>query len=476
MTTREELMKQVTEVGEELNKSISDIQTEVNQLKTSGTLAADQVEKLESMKTEVGESAKALSEASEKLQALEKRLDEQEALAQKLKSQGAAGTSGDADYRKAAAHLAEMRAELSGAKTHLFGDESDENLPSADEVLRHETAFLRYASQSKSKELGQVNMPEETLAVGSSLFNPSFGIAIPASMTGRMIGELYEFGSLRGLALERTVGSGSVKLMRFSGKVGLAVGNENVSWDAGDLPKGYDVSYPVVDWVATISLNRDTVEDAQFGLVDFLSNEARSAYGEKEAEYHITGDGVQKPTGILTIPTTDVSVGSLTKRETDFTKVTTVKSGVSAKLGHDTATNASYGLNPLIKMVNSLHNRYRTGATFLMNRLTFSEVVQMRDTDGNYYVNPLTMAGAPGNLRILGYPVRINDNMPDLAANSLSVAVGDWSQAYEIADRRGVFMLVDPYSNKPNIEYSFHWRSGGRPADTRAYRLLKAAA
>ena len=102
----------------------------------------------------------------------------------------------------------------------------------------------------------------------------------------------------------------------------------------------------------------------------------------------------------------------------------------------------------------------------------------VRDADGRYLM-PLSeqLSREGGGISLVSRPVFINDHMPTLGANAYFAAIGDWRQGYEIADKSAsMYALVDVYSNKPNIEITLSRRSGARVADTRAIRLLKAAA
>jgi len=167
-------------------------------------------EKLEKFKQEFADTAASLNKLQQEAQAAQKRSDELEAKVVELERKGAK-TDGLSESQLAdAIHLAEMRDEIAGRKVERFGDEDSAQLPTAKEIRLAESAFRRYARKGDRQHLG--SMPEETLAVGSGLFNPSFGFAVPPTLTGRIINELYTFGTLRGLALERTVNSDSVKV------------------------------------------------------------------------------------------------------------------------------------------------------------------------------------------------------------------------------------------------------------------------
>jgi HK97 family phage major capsid protein len=65
--------------------------------------------------------------------------------------------------------------------------------------------------------------------------------------------------------------------------------------------------------------------------------------------------------------------------------------------------------------------------------------------------------------------------MPDIAANSLSIAFGDFRRGYLVVDRAGVRVLRDPYSAKPYVLFYTTKRVGGGVQDYGAIKLMKFA-
>ena len=57
------------------------------------------------------------------------------------------------------------------------------------------------------------------------------------------------------------------------------------------------------------------------------------------------------------------------------------------------------------------------------------------------------------------------EDMPAVAANSLSIAFGDFSAGYMIVDRIGLSVLRDPYSNNPYVTFHAVRRVGGGVVD-----------
>jgi HK97 family phage major capsid protein len=59
------------------------------------------------------------------------------------------------------------------------------------------------------------------------------------------------------------------------------------------------------------------------------------------------------------------------------------------------------------------------------------------------------------------FPVIEAEDMPDIAAGSLSIVFGDFNRGYLVVDRAGVSVLRDPYPAKPYVLFYTTTRVGG---------------
>ena len=84
------------------------------------------------------------------------------------------------------------------------------------------------------------------------------------------------------------------------------------------------------------------------------------------------------------------------------------------------------------------------------------------------------LAGFGG--RLLGSPVEVDDNMPVAAANSLSVAYGNFRQGYVVVNRSGTVLIRDNITAKGKTKFNFRRRFGGGVQNFEAIKLLKMAA
>lgn len=108
-----------------------------------------------------------------------------------------------------------------------------------------------------------------------------------------------------------------------------------------------------------------------------------------------------------------------------------------------------------------------------MNSKTAGAVRKMKDADGRFMWSDGLAAAEPA--RLMGYPVLICEDMPDIAANAYAIAFGDFKAAYTIAERPDLRILRDPFRVKPNVLFYASKRVGGDVTDFAAIKLLKIA-
>ncbi|MEP7240428.1 MAG: phage major capsid protein, partial [Devosia sp.] len=179
---------------------------------------------------------------------------------------------------------------------------------------------------------------------------------------------------------------------------------------------------------------------------------------QQEGTAFVTGNGTNKPKGFL---------ASTMVAETSWAwgKLGYVKTGVSGAFA------ASDQSDILVDLVYALKAGYRQNATWVMNRKTQAAVRKLKDDSGNYIWQPA--ATADGKATLMGFPLVEAEDMPDIGADSLSIAFGDFRRGYLVVDRMGVNVLRDPYSAKPYVLFYTTKRVGGGVQNFDAIKLLK---
>ena len=106
-----------------------------------------------------------------------------------------------------------------------------------------------------------------------------------------------------------------------------------------------------------------------------------------------------------------------------------------------------------------------------MSSKTAGRVRKLKDLDGRFLWSDGLALGEPA--RLMGYPVLVAEDMPDVAMNSYSVAFGDFAAGYTVAERPDLRILRDPFSAKPHVLFYATKRVGGDVSDFAAIKLLK---
>ncbi len=196
------------------------------------------------------------------------------------------------------------------------------------------------------------------------------------------------------------------------------------------------------------------VDDSAIDIELWLSNKVAEVFTRIENKAFIYGDGSGQPKGILSY-----AAGS------SWGQIEQLDSGVNGAITSDS----------LIQLYYSLQEDYASRATFLMNRSVVQAARLLKETTTDQYLwQPSLTAGSDDTL--LGVPVRQATDMPIATADSLSVALADFSRAYTIVDRIGIRTLRDPFTDKPFVKFYTTKRVGGDVTNFDAIKLLKLTA
>ena len=198
----------------------------------------------------------------------------------------------------------------------------------------------------------------------------------------------------------------------------------------------------VFEMYAQPKATQKLLDDASIDVEAWVAEKVADKFARMEATAFINGNGTTQPKGIL-----QYGAG------TGFGKIQQVTSGAAGVVSVVCA-------DSLIVLFYGLQEAYTRDATFLMNRATLQSVRLLKLATTNQYIwQPSLAAGAPDTL--LGIPVAQAADMPIASANSLSVALGDFKQAYLIVDRIGLRTLRDPFTEKPFVKFYTTRRTGG---------------
>ena len=220
------------------------------------------------------------------------------------------------------------------------------------------------------------------------------------------------------------------------------------------------LEFPAAELYAMPAATQTLLDDAYADVDEWLADEVEASFSAQESTAFVTGDGSNKPKGFL-------SYDMVADASHAWDKIGFILSGGAGAFA------ASNPADKIIDLVYALKSQFRANARFVMNRRTVSAVRKLKDGDGNYLWRP----GAAGeSASLLGYAVTEIEDMPDIAANSFSIAFGDFRRGYLIVDRQGARVLRDPYSLKPYVLFYTTKRVGGGVQNFDAIKLMKFAA
>lgn len=263
--------------------------------------------------------------------------------------------------------------------------------------------------------------------------------------------------SIRAVANVVAVEATSFDVLVDHTDVGHGWATESGTVSETDTPVIDRISIPLHELSALPKASQRLLDDSAFDVEGWLAGRIADKFARAEAAAFVSGDGVDKPRGFLTHPSVDNDVWV-------WGNLGYVPTGVAGAIA---------GPDPIVDLVYALGAQYRANGTFVMNSKTAGTVRKMKDADGRFLWSDGLAAGEPA--RLMGYPVLIAEDMPDIATGANAIAFGDFHAGYTVAERPDLRVLRDPYSAKPHVLFYATKRVGGDVSDFKAIKLLKFA-
>ncbi|WP_231621562.1 phage major capsid protein [Sphingomonas sp. 37zxx] len=288
------------------------------------------------------------------------------------------------------------------------------------------------------------------------------GFAVPRELDAMIDSTLKAASPIRAIANVVQVGSAGYRKLVTSGGTPSGWASQTGARAETATPVFQEIAPPMGELFANPAASQTMLDDAGFDVEAWLAGEIAMEFAKAEGSAFVSGNGVDKPRGFLTGATS--AVGDATR---PFGTIQHLASGAAG----------DFGANPsdrLIDLVHALRAPYRQGATWVMNASTMARIRKFKTSDGAFLWTPGLANGQPASL--LGYPVVEAEDMPDIAANSLSIAFGNFRAGYLIAERGETAVLRDPYSNKPFVHFYATKRVGGAVTNSEAIKLMRFAA
>ncbi|MEQ9242776.1 phage major capsid protein [Roseovarius indicus] len=316
----------------------------------------------------------------------------------------------------------------------------------------HQKAFDAYLRSGDDDALRGLEMESKAMSTavagdGGYLVDPQTADVIKSTLAST--------ASIRAIANVVQVEATSFDVLIDHSDVGHGWATESGSVSETGTPTIDRITIPLHELSALPKASQRLLDDSAFDIEAWLAGRIADKFARAEADAFINGDGSDKPVGFLTH--TVVADASW-----EWDKIGYVATGVDG--GFD-------GGEGIIDLVYALGAQYRANGTFVMNSKTAGAVRKLKDADGRFLWSDGLAAGEPA--RLLGYPVLIAEDMPDIASDAMAIAFGDFAAGYTIAERPDLRVLRDPFSAKPHVLFYATKRVGGDVSEFAAIKLLK---
>lgn len=289
------------------------------------------------------------------------------------------------------------------------------------------------------------------------------GFAVPREIDAMIGATLKSISPIRSIATVVAVGSAGYRKLVTSGGTPSGWASETGARPLTNTPVFNEIAPPMGELYANPAASQAMLDDAAFDIESWLAEEIAMEFAKAEGQAFVTGNGTNRPRGFLS--------GAVTA-EADATRAFGTMQYVAAgAAGGFAATNPQ---DRLIDLVQALRAPYRQGAVFVMNAATLARIRKFKTADGAFLWQPGLSGGQADTL--LGYPVIEAEDMPDIAADSLSIAFGNFRAGYLIAERRETQILRDPFTNKPFVHFYATKRVGGAVMNAEAIKVMRFSA
>ena len=358
----------------------------------------------------------------------------------------AANSASDAEISKRDAEIASLKTQIAQLSNPITGTAQTE-----DPSKQYEKDFHNYLKTGNALNLR---------AAGSEGTNANGGYICPDGLDKRVVELLTPRSTIRRNAT--IIQAAGKNYQRPYKKTGITSGwiGETGSRTATDAQEYDVITATVGELYAFPQYTQNFLADTWYNFEEGFARDLAISFSDKEETAFVSGDGSNKPNGIL----------SALREAKDDTQRTWNK---LQQINTESATGIT--LNSLYAIKDSLNYAYRANAKWYMSTSTYTALQQTLIDNAHRGIFGRGDVSQNMPETLLGYPIEIDDYMPAVAANACPIIFGDMRQGYAILERPGIGVLRDMYSNKPYIGLYSIKRVGGLVQDYRALKVLCVA-
>lgn len=273
---------------------------------------------------------------------------------------------------------------------------------------------------------------------------------VPTSLHSKLVDLVDDYSNVAGAVQQLVTASGNpIDIPTVTALGSYAVEGEADTIAEAD-PQFSTVSLSAFKLARLTQVSSELLQDSVFDVESFVVNAAARALAIGIDSKVVVGAGTTEPEGIMT-------AANLT--ESDFAGGTAITA------------------NELIDVFHALGPQYRSNASWILRDSTVAYIRKLTNAGTVDYVwQPGLQAGQPDLL--LGKPVIVSPDAPAIALNAITVAFGDWKQAYALRMAGGVrFARSDDFAFANDLStFRASVRIDGKVIDGSAYVTRAQAA
>lgn len=339
---------------------------------------------------------------------------------------------------------------------------ADRRIAAPESITLEEYRLVRKAQQKWLRGGDKVLTPEEAKAMTVGT-DTDGGFFVTPDVSGRIVQRVFEISPIRQIADVMSIGSDALEGLEDLAEADAGWVGETGTRSDSNTPTVGKYRIEAFEMFAKPKASQKLLDDSSVDIEQWLAMKTAKKFASLEGSAFCIGDGVVKPRGLTSY--TPVTTDDATRAWGAPQYVPTGASGAF----HTTQA------DPLFDLLSKFKDNYLGNARWVTRRSVIAAVRKFKtSTTLEYIWQPGLQAGQPDKL--LGYPITIAEDMPAIAANSFSMAFGDFKQGYQIVDRLGVRTLRDPYTDKPYVVFYTIKRTGGGIIDFDAIKFIKFAA
>ena len=275
------------------------------------------------------------------------------------------------------------------------------------------------------------------------------GFTVDSQVATSVLDALKSFGGMRAVStIVATSGVGAMSFPTSNGtaEVGEIIAENQTATDA-DVTFG-TISLPVYKYSSkVVAVPFELLQDSSVDIEAFVRNRLVERIGRVTNAHFTTGTGSSQPNGIVTAATVGVTAPN------SDSQVTAVK--------YDSLVDLQHSVDPAYRALGR--------ARWMFNDSTLKAIRKIKDSSSRPIFVPGYEQGSPQGSpdTLLGAPIVINQDVPNMAASARSILFGDFS-FYYVRDVMSVemFRFTDSaFTKKGQVGFLAWMRSGGNLID-----------